>query len=264
MTKQYQDEMCDRLSRRSNMSRKSLKSNSALGAAIVKTKSKGRLGRQTKRPATSKSKRTLVKTPSVQDHTFHISRTKQSAQKQACLSALARSQLQTSKDRNQNMTFLSSADMKSAERMINQPLSSFSHQLNDASFKSHQKKNQSSTKKHSMLIQQNDKKSTLAIDAESRGRRDYSRTSKKSNRSISQEYLLRTSKKKNKDGEQMVMSHSILSNHLLLENANNLNHSSGRIHDLAKGLNIFSRDDAGLNATQTSNQKDPFLNHVLK
>ena len=65
-----------------------------------------------------------------------------------------------------------------------------------------------------MLIQQNDKKSTLAIDAESRGRRDYSRTSKKSNRSISQEYLLRTSKKKNKDGEQMMMSHSILSNHL--------------------------------------------------
>lgn len=72
MTKKYQDEMCERLSKRSECSRKSLRSGSAFAAA-AKAKNKSRVGSKLKRVTNSKSKRSLLKTPSVQDHNFHTS-----------------------------------------------------------------------------------------------------------------------------------------------------------------------------------------------
>lgn len=88
MTKKYQDEMCERLSKRSECSRKSLRSGSGFAAAL-KARSKSRPGSRPKRMTNSKSKRTLLKTPSVQDHNFHTSHAVQSAKKHMLVSALS-------------------------------------------------------------------------------------------------------------------------------------------------------------------------------
>lgn len=91
-------------------------------------------------------------------------------------------------------------------------------------------------------------------------KRKFSQTSKKSTKSISQEYLLRTGKKYDGDRELAGMSQSIMSNGLPIGNATQRN-STGRMRGHHA---VLSRDDHGLNGPHHSNQKDPFLHHVLK
>lgn len=151
MTKKYQDEMCERLSKRSECSRKSLRSGSAFGAA-GKAKSRSRLGSKHKRVTNSKSKRTLLKTPSVQDHNFHISQAIQSAKKHMHVSALSQFPLADSQRKQYGTKMVDSS--VGVARMPHFPNSSFSNQINEKGARSNpgHTRFRSTTKKSSMLI----------------------------------------------------------------------------------------------------------------